>query len=121
MLVLGTANLVADGFSMAVANYLGIRSEERRWRRIRREEERHIELVPAGEREEVRQLLARDGLSGELLDAATDAVTSDRRRWVETMMAREHGLLPFVRIHCEPLRRRSSPSPSSDCCHCWRS
>ena len=69
VLVLGTANLVADGFSMAVANYLGIRSEERRWHRIRREEERHIELVPAGEREEVRQLLARDGLSGELLDA----------------------------------------------------
>ena len=32
--------------------------------------------MPAGEREEVRQLLARDGLSGELLDAATDAVTS---------------------------------------------
>ena len=76
VLVLGTANLVADGFSMAVANYLGIRSEERRWHRIQRDEERHIELVPAGEREEVRQLLARDGLSGELLDAATDAVTS---------------------------------------------
>ena len=101
VLVLGTANLVADGFSMAVANYLGIRSEERRWHRIRREEERHIELVPAGEREEVRQLLARDGLSGELLDAATDAVTSDRRRWVETMMAREHG---FAAVRPDPLR-----------------
>jgi VIT1/CCC1 family predicted Fe2+/Mn2+ transporter len=101
VLVLGTANLVADGFSMAVANYLGIRSEERRQQRIRRDEERHVELVPAGEREEVRQLLARDGLTGELLDAATAAVTADRRRWVDMMMAREHG---FAAVSPDPLR-----------------
>ena len=44
--------------------------------------------MPAGEREEVRLLLARDGLTGELLDAATEAVTADRRRLVEVMMAR---------------------------------
>jgi VIT1/CCC1 family predicted Fe2+/Mn2+ transporter len=101
VLVLGTANLVADGFSMAVANYLGIRSEDGRWRRIQRDEERHIELVPAGEREEVRQLLARDGLTGKLLDAATAAVTSDRQRWVDMMMAREHG---FAAVRPDPLR-----------------
>ena len=101
VLVLGTANLVADGFSMAAANYLGIRSEERRRSRIQRDEERHIELVPAGEREEVRQLLVRDGLSGELLDAATEAVTSDRQRWVDVMMAREHG---FAAVRPDPLR-----------------
>jgi VIT1/CCC1 family predicted Fe2+/Mn2+ transporter len=101
VLVLGTANLVADGFSMAVANYLGTRSEEHRQQRIRREEERHIEVVPAGEREEVRQLLARDGLTGELLDAATEAVTADRRRWVDVMMTREHG---FAAVNPEPLR-----------------
>jgi VIT1/CCC1 family predicted Fe2+/Mn2+ transporter len=101
VLVLGTANLVADGFSMAVANYLGVRSEERRRNRIQRDEERHIELVPAGEREEVRQLLARDGLSGELLDEATKAVTSDRQRWVDMMMAREHG---FAAVRADPVR-----------------
>ena len=92
VLILGMANLVGDGFSMAVANFLGIRSEERRRTRIRREEERHIDLVPEGEREEIRQLLARDGLSGDVLDRATDAVTSDRRRWIDVMMTREHGL-----------------------------
>jgi VIT1/CCC1 family predicted Fe2+/Mn2+ transporter len=91
VLVLGAANLAADGFSMAIANYLGIRTEERRRERVRREEERHIELWPAGEREEVRQLLARDGLSGDVLDTATEAITADRQRWVEVMMAREHG------------------------------
>ena len=46
-------------------------------------------------------MLARDGLAGELLDAAADAVTSDRRRWVEVMMAREHG---FAAVRPDPLR-----------------
>jgi VIT1/CCC1 family predicted Fe2+/Mn2+ transporter len=101
VLVLGAANLVADGFSMAVANYLGIRSEERRRDRILREEQRHIELWPAGEREEVRQLLARDGLTGHVLDTATDAITADRQRWIDVMMSREHG---FGAMRPEPLR-----------------
>jgi VIT1/CCC1 family predicted Fe2+/Mn2+ transporter len=92
VLILGLANLFGDGFSMAVANFLGITSEQRRTARIRREEERHIDLVPEGEREEIRQLLARDGLSGDVLDRATNAVTSDRRRWIDVMMTREHGL-----------------------------
>lgn len=49
-------------------------------------------VVPAGEREEVRQLLARDGLEGDVLDEATATVTTDRERWIELMMAREHGI-----------------------------
>ena len=60
--------------------------------RVRRDEERHIALYPAGEREEVRQLLARDGLSGDVLAQATDAVVADRERWIEVMMEREHGM-----------------------------
>jgi VIT1/CCC1 family predicted Fe2+/Mn2+ transporter len=101
VLVLGAANLVADGFSMAVANFLGIRSEERRRLRVLRQEQRHIELWPAGEREEVRQLLARDGLTGDVLATATDAITADRQRWIDVMMAREHG---FGAVRPEPLR-----------------
>jgi VIT1/CCC1 family predicted Fe2+/Mn2+ transporter len=92
VLALGFANLAGDGFSMAAANYLGIRSELRRRERIRHEEERHIALVPEGEREEIRQLLAQDGLTGRLLDDVTDTITSDRRRWVDTMLVREYGL-----------------------------
>jgi VIT1/CCC1 family predicted Fe2+/Mn2+ transporter len=105
VLVLGTANLAADGFSMAIANYLGIRSEERRRERVRREEERHVQLWPAGEREEVRQLLARDGLTGPVLDTATAAITADRHRWVEMMLAREHG---FASARPDPVRAAAS-------------
>jgi VIT1/CCC1 family predicted Fe2+/Mn2+ transporter len=92
VLILGVANLAADGFSMAVSNFLGARSEGQRRERIRRQEQQHIAVVPAGEREEVRQLLARWGLDDESLDAATDAVTRDPDRWVSFMLQLEHGL-----------------------------
>lgn len=90
--VLGVANLLADGFSMAVSAFLALRSEAQRRERLRSEERRHIELMPAGEREEVRQLLQRDGLDGVVLESATDAIISDRERWIDVMLEREHGL-----------------------------
>jgi VIT1/CCC1 family predicted Fe2+/Mn2+ transporter len=94
VLILGAANLAADGFSMAVSNFLGARSEDQRRQRYLREEEQHVAAVPAGEREEVRQLLGAWGLTGGLLDGATGAVTEDRDRWVRFMMQLEHGFPP---------------------------
>ncbi len=91
VLVLGVANLVADGFSMAVSNYLGTRSEEQRRDRVRREEERHVALVPEGEREEVRQLLDGWDLDEELREQVVAAVTAERDRWVDVMLQLEHG------------------------------
>jgi VIT1/CCC1 family predicted Fe2+/Mn2+ transporter len=91
VLILGVANLAADGFSMAVSNFLGARSEEQRRQRYLREEEQHIAAVPGGEREEVRQILAQWGLGDGLLDGATGAITEDHERWVRFMMQLEHG------------------------------
>jgi vacuolar iron transporter family protein len=92
VLILGVANLLADGFSMAVSNYLGARAENQRRERVRREEERHVAAVPHGEREEVRQLLAGWGLEGPLREQVLDVVTADRERWVRLMLEQEHGL-----------------------------
>ena len=101
VLILGVANLVADGFSMAVSNYLGIRSEIHRRSQVRHEEERHVALVPEGEREEIRQLLAPWGLDDELLDQVVEAVTRKEDRWVDLMVQWEHG---FPTQMPDPLR-----------------
>jgi vacuolar iron transporter family protein len=97
VLILGAANLLADGFSMAAGNYSGTKSERDDHARLRRIEERHIDLVPEGEREEVRQILGAKGFSGSGLEDAVAVITSNRRRWVDTMLAEEYGLPRVLR------------------------
>lgn len=91
-LILGFANLVADGFSMAVGNYLNVQSARHVVDKARRIEERHIDLVPEGEREEVRQIFTAKGFEEPLLSKIVDVITRDRQRWIDTMITDEFGL-----------------------------
>ncbi len=92
VLVLGFANLLADGFSMAASNYSGTKAELDDYKRIRRIEEKHIERNPLGEREEIRQIYAAKGLAGAELEGLVDAITSRRDLWIDTMLTEEYGL-----------------------------
>src|SRR4029453_12310989 len=60
-LLLGTANLLADGFRMAVSNFQRAKSERELIENARRREERHIERIPDGETEEIRQIFLAKG------------------------------------------------------------
>jgi VIT1/CCC1 family predicted Fe2+/Mn2+ transporter len=89
---MGVANLLADGFSMAASNFLGTKAEHDDMRRLAAIEHRHIEEAPDGEREEVRQIFAGKGFDGGDLERVVDLITSDRERWVRTMLTEEYGL-----------------------------
>lgn len=97
ILIMGFANLVADGFSMAASNYLGTKAEQEDLKRLEVIEYRHIDTNPDGEREEVRQIFTEKGFEGEDLERVVELITSDRRRWVRTMLTEEYGLPHEVR------------------------
>ncbi|MDZ7768396.1 MAG: VIT1/CCC1 transporter family protein [Woeseiaceae bacterium] len=91
-IVLGLANLLADGFSMAVSNYQSGRTREDQLQKTRREEYDHIARFPEGEVEEIRQIFVAKGFSGATLDDIVATITSDVESWVDTMLVEEHGL-----------------------------
>lgn len=97
ILVIGFANLFADGFSMAASNYLGTRAEHDDLKRLEAVEYRHIDTFPEGEREEVKQIFEQKGFVGEDLARIVQLITADRRRWVRTMLTEEYGLPSEVR------------------------
>lgn len=91
VIVLGIANLLADGFSMAVSNYQGTKSEHELLDEARASEELQIERYPQGEQEEIRQIFKQKGFSGAVLEEIVTVITEDKNLWVDTMLTEELG------------------------------
>lgn len=92
IVVLGIANVLADGFSMAASNYLGTRTEQENHRRIVATEYRHLEEFPDGEVAELEAILSSHGLSGDDLTKGVDVITKCKPLWVSLMLAGEYGI-----------------------------
>jgi VIT1/CCC1 family predicted Fe2+/Mn2+ transporter len=101
VVALGLANVLADGFSMAAGNYAGIKAVADDRRRLWTVEKRHIRENPQGERDELAQILARKGLSGDVLQEATAMISANKDQWITMMMSEEYGLAP---VDDRPLR-----------------
>src|SRR3989339_22682 len=93
VIILGFANLLADGFSMACGNFLSERSQRDFIEKERKREEWEIKNVPEGEIEEIREIFRKKGFKGKNLEMAVKTITSNKKVWVDTMMADELGLL----------------------------
>jgi VIT1/CCC1 family predicted Fe2+/Mn2+ transporter len=92
IIILGLANLLADGTSMATGAYLSLKSEHDLYERIRKEELEEIEKDPEIEREEIRQIFAKKGFKGKDLERVVSVISSNKDVWADTMMSEEHGL-----------------------------
>ena len=92
ILILGAANLFADGFSMAISNFLGTRADEQMREKFRALERDHIQRHPEGEIEEIRQIFIAKGYSGDKLEAVIEHTIADEERWIDTMLVEEHGV-----------------------------
>ena len=89
IVILGFVNLLADGFSMAVSNYLATKAERQIVERARSIEENHIEEIPRGEKDEIREIFRQKGFPADLLEQVVEVVTGDRELWIETMLKEE--------------------------------
>ena len=89
IIILGFANLIADGFSMSVGSYLSNKSELENFEKHEQIEYWEVENLPDAEREEIREIYRAKGFEGKLLDEVVDVITSDKDRWVDVMMKEE--------------------------------
>lgn len=93
VLILGFANLLADGFSMAVGNYLAAKAQREYIEKARKREEWEIDNLVEQEKQEIRDIYAKKGFKDELLNEVVRIITSRRKVWVDTMMREELGLI----------------------------
>jgi VIT1/CCC1 family predicted Fe2+/Mn2+ transporter len=79
VLILGFANLFADGFSMAIGNYLATKSQKEYIERARKREEWEIDNLADQERQEIRDIYADKGFKDEILEEIVRIITSRRK------------------------------------------
>ncbi len=93
VLILGLANLFADGFSMAVGAFLSAKSEQEFYARERQREAWEVEHFPDGERAELFHLYQNQGYSEEDARQMVAIKSAEPKRWVDAMMLEELGML----------------------------
>lgn len=94
VLVIGLANLVADGLSMSIGDYLSSKSEAEYEAAERAREKWEVEHFPEGEKRELREIYRARGMAKEDAEAVVEIIAKDKESWVDTMMIEELGILP---------------------------
>lgn len=97
ILAAGMAATFAESVSMAAVAYTTRLADSAFYQSEREREYRHIHLVPAVERQEIREIYLNKGFGGELLEQIVEKITADKDTWVGVMMTEEHGLAPTNR------------------------
>ncbi len=93
IIILGFANLLADGFSMSVGAYLSSKSNQENYKKHEAIEYWEIENLPDVERQEIKEIYEAKGFEGELLEKVVDQITSNKDLWVAEMMKDELNLM----------------------------
>lgn len=93
IIILGFANLLADGFAMSIGAFLSAKSEQDNYDKHKKIEYWEVDHLPEKERQEIEDIYKAKGFEGELLTQVVDVITSDKDRWVDVMMKEELELI----------------------------
>ena len=99
VLILGFANLFADGFSMAASNYLGSKSEKDFMDFERDDAEKEIANNASEEKEELLTLLREHGYSDTDAKALGNLIFKNKSFFTDLMMQEELSVLPHNKSH----------------------
>ena len=89
VVILGLANLIADGFSMSVGNFFSTKAEMDAYERHRQVEYWEVDNLREKEVQEIREIYEAKGFKGALLEQVVEVITADKDVWVDTMMKEE--------------------------------
>ena len=93
VLILGFANLIADGLSMAIGDYLSTKAEQHYRQAERQREQWEVEHYPEGEKKELVELYVDKGMALEDAHAVVEIFARNEKTWVEVMMVEELGIV----------------------------
>lgn len=91
VLLAALATLIAGAFSMGLGTYLGSKAEKDHYEGERKRELWEMKHMPDVERQEIRDIYAAKGFTGDLLEKVVDKITSNPDVWLKTMMTDELG------------------------------
>lgn len=90
----GVAGALAATMSMALGNYISVKSQIEVAKAQIAREKRELEEMPDIERDEVRRIYYKKGFRGRQLDAVVKKLTADKDRWLRVMLEEEVGIRP---------------------------
>src|SRR6201994_3826397 len=94
LLAAGFAPAITESISMGAVGYTSAVAERDYYQAEQAREEAEIDATPEAERQEIRDIYAAKGFSGELLDQVVGTITANRETWLATMMDEELHLQP---------------------------
>ncbi|MDA3836836.1 MAG: VIT1/CCC1 transporter family protein [Nanoarchaeota archaeon] len=93
ILILGFANLIADGISMAIGDYLSTKSENEYYDLERSREKWEVDSHPKGEEAEMLEVYQKKGLNKKDSKILVNVLKRNKKFWIDTMMHDELGLV----------------------------
>lgn len=94
IIILGYANLFADGFAMSIGAYLSTKSEEDYYFKHKAEVEQELEFNPEQAKKDIRIFYKAKGFNEDMLDKIVEITTSDKQHWVDTKLKDELQMVP---------------------------
>src|SRR3990170_3692371 len=91
VVIAGILTIVAGSASMALGNYLGVKSQREHYEAMEKIERWEMKHKPDVERDEIREIYTNYGFDKETVETLTKKVTSDKELWLKVMMRDELG------------------------------